>query len=164
MSDVAGLTAQIEAQGIKIRDLKVELIYLNMLCVYLILCYFHQSSKASPDAIKAEVNELLALKAKFKETTGLDFVVAPAPPTTKKAKETETCTKKSQQKEAPVVVPEKVDSVNLNELVLYTNNDKLNKQNSLKCFLVAEANNKVVTLKTNVPEGLSLYKATIIFF
>eukprot|EP01032_Pedospumella_encystans_P035074 gene35074-39666_t len=111
MSDATSLGALIDAQGLKIRDLK--------------------TAKASPDAIKTEVSELLALKLKYKELTGSDYVAAgavaaPAPAPKKKeatpvvAVSKEKAVKKEEKATKVEVVAAAVESVDLNELVVYT--------------------------------------------
>ena len=85
-SSVEALTAAVEAQSAKVRDLK--------------------AAKATKEAITTEVNELLKLKVEYKAKTGTDFPsvssapapTAPAEKSAKKAKPEET---KKDVKEKP---------------------------------------------------------------
>ena len=137
-----------------------------------------QAAKAAPDVIKAEVAELLSLKGKYKEVAGSDYVapVSSAPaavPAAKKTKEPTSApetkkesaepSKKAQIKEdkktasaesvvntsAPAVVEEPLD---LTSLVLYTGTTS-SADDILRCFLVAEANNKDLKSKQQAPAG-----------
>lgn len=148
MSDTASLVALIEAQGGKIRDLK--------------------AAKASPDAIKAEVGELLTLKTKYKEVTGSEYVApgAAAAPAPKKKeavaapapKESAAPSKKSQKKEttaeAVAATTKAVEQLDLNDLVLYSGSAG-SSSDVLKCTLVAELFKKDLKVKEAAPTSVA---------
>lgn len=145
MSDATSLGALIDAQGLKIRDLK--------------------TSKAAPDAVKAEVSELLALKLKYKELTGSDYVAAGAvaapAPTPKKKEATpvvpvskEKAVKKEENAAKVDVVAAPVESLDLNELVVYTGPSGFS-NDALKIALVAQLYKKDLKVKETAPASVA---------
>ena len=76
------LTVQIDAQGLKIRELKVpentcNLCPLPPLSLFLTF-HLPQAAKASKELLQPEIDALLALKLQFKTLTGSDFGAPPA--------------------------------------------------------------------------------------
>jgi len=145
MSDATSLGALIDAQGLKIRDLK--------------------TAKASPDAIKAEVSELLALKLKYKELTGSDYVAAgavaaPAPAPKKKEAapavvvSKEKAVKKEEKATKVDVVAAPVELLDLNDLVVYTGPSGFS-NDVLKIALVAQLFKKNLKVKETAPASVA---------
>jgi hypothetical protein len=149
MSDAVGIVALIEGQGTKIRELK--------------------AAKASPDSIKAEVNELLLLKTKYKELTGSEYVApgaTPAPAPKKKDAVTSPPaavlpakkTKKEESSKDTVAdvaaATQGVQQLDLNDLVLYSGPSSIS-NDVLKCTLVSELFKKDLKVKEVAPAAIA---------
>jgi hypothetical protein len=122
-----------------------------------------QANKATPDAIKEEVNALLALKQQYKQLTGKDFVAAGVPaPVAPKKKDTPAPAAPAEGKKAPVkdtkqalakaaaVVEEKLD---FTSLVLFCGN--ASEEDLLRCVLVAQALKKELKVARTAPASVA---------
>jgi hypothetical protein len=151
-------------------------VYLFKLSCFLLFFFcFAQSSKGSPDAIKELVNELLALKVSYKEASGIDFPTPAAPiiSSTKKSKAPVAAQEPAQAKsavssgkksenaptESKVAKPA---STYPSEPTLYL--DGTSKEDTLKCFFVAELCEKSFGVSGKPPAGIFLLLAVFILF